>query len=636
MFAATRRWFRRNRTPLAVGVGLVGAGYVAAQYVVAKINDARERMSSERIAKENLRRRFEQNQEDCTFTVLALLPTLTANVLDALNTEALTYQIQHLKTGGGAPRSVPSESGAASGSPPSIADTLATEDEGRGSLVSLPSESGVHASQVVQPGQAAAGAAAATADGAPQPAPAPAAKRKTKRQLWDELTISAVTRAYTLLYAVGLLVLLTRIQLNLLGRRSYLSSVVALATGSAQATISLENNDDDSLLQQQQQQQQQPQQNNNTDFEVNRKYLAFSWWLLHRSWADLAQRVEAAVRAAFGHLSPRDLVTLDQIADLTRQVRQTVERAPVLSTTSSSLSSSSSSSRWLPLVLPPPEREAFVLRESGILADSAAAAVEQQQQQQQSGEPKADHLSSSSTTPPPPIAPDDPVQTAALRRLLDETADLVESPAFAHVLTRLLDAGFATLLDHKIAPTAFGVPPPMPALFASEGEEPGGGGGGPAGSRQRPPPAHEQQQQQQAVQLPKVLSVLTRQAHVIGRGLPNEYLQEMEAVRELEAFAAVVYSSNWESALREDGLAAEAAAAAATDVEKDREAQTTLQAGQTAGTTTTITTQARVPAYGEGAAAAAANLSMVDDSLVMVDPAFSSLQSAWERAVDRS
>lgn len=52
MFAATRRWFRRNRTPLAVGVGVVGAGYLATQYVLSRINDARERMSSDRIAKE--------------------------------------------------------------------------------------------------------------------------------------------------------------------------------------------------------------------------------------------------------------------------------------------------------------------------------------------------------------------------------------------------------------------------------------------------------------------------------------------------------------------------------------------------------------------------------------------------------
>lgn len=52
MFAATRRWFRRNRTPIAIGVGVVGAGYVATQYVLNKLNDARERMSGDRIAKE--------------------------------------------------------------------------------------------------------------------------------------------------------------------------------------------------------------------------------------------------------------------------------------------------------------------------------------------------------------------------------------------------------------------------------------------------------------------------------------------------------------------------------------------------------------------------------------------------------
>jgi hypothetical protein len=52
MFAATRRWFRRNRTPIAIGVGVVGAGYVVTQYILNKINDARERMSSDRIAKE--------------------------------------------------------------------------------------------------------------------------------------------------------------------------------------------------------------------------------------------------------------------------------------------------------------------------------------------------------------------------------------------------------------------------------------------------------------------------------------------------------------------------------------------------------------------------------------------------------
>lgn len=52
MLSSAQRWARRNRTPIAIGVGALGAGYAVTQYVMAKINDARERMSSDRIAKE--------------------------------------------------------------------------------------------------------------------------------------------------------------------------------------------------------------------------------------------------------------------------------------------------------------------------------------------------------------------------------------------------------------------------------------------------------------------------------------------------------------------------------------------------------------------------------------------------------
>ena len=52
MLATSRRWFRRNRTTLLIGAGVVGAGYVATQYVVGKIQEARQRMGEDRIAKE--------------------------------------------------------------------------------------------------------------------------------------------------------------------------------------------------------------------------------------------------------------------------------------------------------------------------------------------------------------------------------------------------------------------------------------------------------------------------------------------------------------------------------------------------------------------------------------------------------
>ncbi len=52
MIDATRRWFKRNRTTLAVGAGLLGAGYLAGQYILGKVNETRQRMRDDRIAKE--------------------------------------------------------------------------------------------------------------------------------------------------------------------------------------------------------------------------------------------------------------------------------------------------------------------------------------------------------------------------------------------------------------------------------------------------------------------------------------------------------------------------------------------------------------------------------------------------------
>lgn len=284
-----------------------------------------------------------------------------------------------------------------------------------------------------------------------------------------------------MIYTLALLTLLTRIQLNLLGRRSYLSSVVSLATGGMeQSTISLENHDDDNQ-----------DQAYGNDFETNRRYLTFSWWLLHRGWKEVMLKVEVAVREVFGTLSPRDELTMQRFSELTLEVRKKVEGAT---------EGERQSKRWLQYLLPPPDQEDFVLKESGMTTEPEASS--------------GISVSSSAITP--------------LRRLLDETSDLIDSPPFSHVLTLLLDAGYSTLVDQKIAQQAFKILPTSetPDLNA---------------------PRITEVVDVKPVKLPVVLAILTRQAHSIGNGVPNEYLQSMEQVRDLEAFAAVVYSSNWES-----------------------------------------------------------------------------------------
>ncbi|KUL88119.1 hypothetical protein ZTR_04017 [Talaromyces verruculosus] len=490
MIGATRRWFRRNRKGLAIGAGIIGVGYLAGQYVLSKFTEARERMNSDRIAKENLRRRFEQNQADCTFTVLALLPTATENILEALPVEELTQELQRKRaerlarsSGSDVLTSEPSSSTA-----PSV-----VEEDGR-SLTSFQADSFIHASQLAD---------STTSDERP---------RRSKAQLWNDVKIFSITRSIVLIYTLSLLTIFTRIQLNLLGRRSYLSSVLALASPEG-SSIRLEDHDDSQAF--------------GNDFETNRRYLTFSWWLLHRGWKDLMENVRAAVEEVFGPLNPREDITLNKLSELMLDVRKRVEGAT---------EEDRKVKQWLPYLLPRKEDEDMVLQESGVLS--------------------SDTPSSAQTT-------------ANLRQLLDETSDLIESPSFGRILTSLNNEGFAKLVEQKCANSLFKQPTSDPApitTFSSAATIV------PASLSSSP-----------KAKLATVLALITRESHVIGNGTnpPNEYLVAMEqGVQELEAFAAVIYSSNFHLGLLESANAASAKVA--------EEAQSGLRPADVASTEQSI------------------------------------------------
>ncbi|KAF2012437.1 Peroxin-3 family protein [Aaosphaeria arxii CBS 175.79] len=482
MISSTRSWFRRNRTNFAIGAGVLGAGYLAGQYVLGKVSEARQRMSEERIAKENLRRRFEQNQEDCTFTVLAILPTATENILDAVPVEQILEELQKHKAERLARSVGPSE--VFSSAPPSVADPSVADDDAK-SLTSYQSqsESYVHASQIADGENASttgSGSAEVAAEGA---ASGEKKTKKSKAQLWNEMKISSISRAFTLLYTLSLLTLLTRIQLNLLGRRNYLASVVSLATPHSQESkINLENHDDDNF-----------DHAYGNDFETNRRYLSLSWWLLHRGCIELIQKVTAAVNEVFGSLNPREEITLERLSEMTLEVRKKVEGAT---------EEQRRTCKWLPYLLPSQDQEAYVLRESGM-SDSASG-----------------------------------LTSTSLRRLIDETSDLIDSPSFTHVLTRLLDSAFSHLIDTKISQLSYKIPPTSAST---------------ARVQEIVNPSDAK------AKVANSLAVFCRQAHAIGTGANNEYLAAIESVRDLEAFAAVVYSSNFEYETPEAGASANTA-----------------------------------------------------------------------------
>jgi len=115
----------------------------------------------------SLRRRFEQNQEDCTYTVLALLPTFREEIIAALPAEDITAELQKQKQDRLAKSTGPSEA-ASSEFPSAPASTI---DDDRGSLASFQSGSYVHASQMAESGEGGI------------------RHKKTKVQLWNDLKI---------------------------------------------------------------------------------------------------------------------------------------------------------------------------------------------------------------------------------------------------------------------------------------------------------------------------------------------------------------------------------------------------------------------------------------------------------------
>jgi peroxin-3 len=219
------------------------------------------------------------------------------------------------------------------------------------------------------------------------------------------------------------------------------------------------------------------------------------------------EKVVQAVKEVFGPLNPREDITLQKLSELTVMVRKKIEgfteeerkcvSSRKLFPCDHNTNSACRNQKWLSYLLPPSDHETYLLQAAGMTSPS-------------------DPTSSS------PISP-------ALRHLLDETSDLIDSPPFTHVLTLLLDSAFSLLIDTKIATLAYKIAPP--SASTSRVVEIVGPG------------------TDVKTKVASTLATFSRQAHSIGSssGNNNEYLTAMESVRDLEAFAAVVYSSNFEA-----------------------------------------------------------------------------------------
>ena len=176
---------------------------------------------------------------------------------------------------------------------------------------------------------------------------------------------------------------------------------------------------------------------------------------------------------------------------------------------------------------------------------------------------------------------------------------------FAHVLTLLLDATFSQLVDGKLRSEAYKFAPltpvPMPEPRITEVTDPA--------------PLTT------STKLATILAVMTREAHKIGNGVPNEYVQAIDAVSELEAFAAVVYSSNFEfEAGFENGITSDPPAAGSRD-----EIPGGAQDGKGLASRSTVEVEDVVRVEKEGG--------IMDRATGVVDAAWGGFASVWGKVV---
>lgn len=664
---STRDFLYRRRRPFIVAGTLIGGVYVVANYAVTKISEMQRRMVEEKRDKENLKRRFAQNQEDCTFTIQALLPTLGDQLSAYMDVDDLTAKLQrgrqassgtqtptvqangvkqkiegetvaeHVVNGSEtehAKEESPKEeeSSSAQQSEPIIngdkeiqRDTPISNgihhpketngitangqehpqndalEEAWNKAVPKPNLSGLEAVAEPSPKPIAAEArltpspstaselkSAETNGSQPSSstvsesiiesssAPAnsstteevsvPTSKssasfdspkillreKKAKLALWNELKIVSISRAITAIYGVVLLSLQTHVQLNLLGRYAYLTSVSSLSASfdSSNHHIRLERNDgqvdlEDELVEDQNEERVQSGGansdvlTNGIDVQTERLYLTLSWWFLHKGWQELADIVRDAVEEVFGGIALKEQLSHAEFMALIRKVRRRIEYESRSTDGQSTLGASFASMdvrseyseatttmtnaqrrgkrrNFSGILFPPSGQEIDVLIEAGALPRSSKVGA---------AGGKLETLSST------------------LPALLDETRDIVESSDFWRVMRLGLRESFF-VFEQNLRPS-FGLDP----ISEKEEEKPL-----PEASIMELPASSIingdlqsstifSNQEGKSIRLASLFPIVARQSTQAIQGIPNEYVESIENVKELRAFCAVIYSA---------------------------------------------------------------------------------------------
>ncbi|MBW0477830.1 hypothetical protein O181_017545 [Austropuccinia psidii MF-1] len=479
-FDGLGRLLNWGRRPMTILVTACGGGYLAMSYIQTRLNEMQESLTRNRVCTENLRRRFEQNQENCCFTILALIPTLSKQILEGMNVEKLVEFLNQTKSQARHPATTNPIT--QSQSPQLNGDDTESENTRNQKNSSLLDGSSLSPITDIAEKNDKNNATPPLQTSQPDRNQGqeidflvrPDGTRIQKRsEIWQEMMCLSFSRLLASLYGIALLTLQTHIQLGLLGRNSYLRSIIS------PESLTL---DDDEIRDQQCI----LPKCNVLDPTTERRYLTLSWWYLHQGWKKLKDRIRAAVVEALASKNLKDQVSLSDLQMIFESVCKKVELEP-----------DGSDFKFSSILLPSsPCDEVEALRCGGML-------------------------------------PEDCVVNPQLRTLLDETQDFLDCPDFRFVLSSAMNRAIGLCTTNLCRNSSLTGQDPKMYCNAEA-----------IGSRFTELQSNNDSQPwENRVRIVDLVPIISKECHVILNAVPNEYTEAINETRELKEFCSVIYTS---------------------------------------------------------------------------------------------
>ncbi|KAL6949973.1 hypothetical protein ACO0QE_000642 [Hanseniaspora vineae] len=252
-------------------------------YLVKRwLNQQSLKIQQKKFVKEQIKRKFQQTQQDALYTVYELIPVIGLVLNNKLDLDELVYRLKNSKNN----------------------NTASLEESGS-------------SHEEVE------------------------AKKMNKTELWNELKLQSITKLCCTIYTLSSLLLLTRIQLNILSRREYVlnnlkeqklkaqeearyqnQGVVEWISSWIFPTLDLNNksgkNTNKDSNNQGKNDVKDSQYGEITEEEINycneQAFLSLSWWLLNRGYLVYHKIIEDEVRLKFQDLQPSDSLSIEDFS----------------------------------------------------------------------------------------------------------------------------------------------------------------------------------------------------------------------------------------------------------------------------------------------------------------------------------